>query len=90
MLWEMPNYNSAGLLVGWRRPVYPFLPPKGLQGGAALWRKLQLLCLGLEAKVGSAETSGWTIGKGDGGEGILAESRRILPDHSQPEKSTRA
>lgn len=65
----MPNCSSAGMLVDWRLPI-PSLLPKAFRVGPALRRKLQLLCLGLEAKVGSAETSGWTIGKGDGGEGI--------------------
>lgn len=33
-----------------------YLPSSGLQGRAALQRRLQLLCPGLGAKVGSAET----------------------------------
>lgn len=55
--------------ASWLETAYTFPLPKGLQGGVTLRRKLQLLCLGLEAKVGSVETSGWTIGKGDGGRG---------------------
>lgn len=33
--------------ASWLETAYTFPPPKGLQGGAALRRKLQLLCLGL-------------------------------------------
>lgn len=33
-----------------------FPPSNRLQGGAALWRSLLLLCPGLEAKMGSVET----------------------------------
>lgn len=52
-----------------------FCPPSdGLQGGAALRRSPQLPCSGLEAKMGSAETCGWTTGRGDR-TGVLTKSR---------------
>lgn len=38
--------------------------------------------------MGSAETCGWTIRRG-GRREVLAESRRTLPDYSQPETKHR-
>lgn len=64
--------NSAKRVAVWRKATFP--PSDGLQGGAALWRSPQLLCPGLEAKMGSAETCGWTTGRGDR-TGVLTKNR---------------
>lgn len=72
VLWEIANCNSAKRIAGWRKVTFP--PSNRLQGVAALWRSLLLLCPGLEAKMGSVETCGWTIGRG-ARRGVLARSR---------------